>query len=251
MIKNKNNNLINHFFCSTYFKTIFLLLTFLSLFSLLTLNTNDYVLETSFYTLNNPFDVLILFFAFLANAFYLQKYYFSSSFLILRTRNKKSFNKLEFISTININLIYFLYYCIISLFFSSIKCFGSMSIELYKLYQIPLIFYYIFYIIRLFVVLSCLCEIGRILIKRFYSNYLYLIIYIIFVIASCLLTPYRVSIISSISEMPLEIIYYLVGLNCEFFVQEICFSCLYLFILVIVIYGIRLILCNKGADYHV
>lgn len=214
----------------------------ISIFTILfTTNYNLRLINSFMGAITSSIYILLILYIFIINSIIISKKIYTKSPYIIRNNNKKKYLKRIIIDNLIINL-----YCfIIIIFFSLIVVYfridnKSLALEIGS-YGFPLIYYVMFFVIRMFLILSFLTHISQLIILfgKDKLNYFYIII---LTLVSMFFSDFMVTV-SSIKDFKLFYGYYFQIINYSSFYLELFNS-----ICLIIIYYI---FCNLINYFYI
>lgn len=165
---------------------------------------------------------------------------------IIRYKNKKEYLKNLFWEISIVNFLAYIMYIFSVLIFLILYLYGNVVLGTYTIYNIPMIIYVVFMIIKYFLIVDILILITISIYKL--SNIIFGFISLLLILCLKLMWPYHIQIIEDFRDFKLFYGYYLYPFEYSNFAFEISSFFLIFFILLILIFLISLILYKRRKD---
>ena len=232
----KNNIYIGNFKKSInteLFKIIFLMIIFISFYSVLSCGFDMKYIDKAFYCITGDYEIILLLLVILLNTFNIYKITNSNVSYILRLRKKKKY-LIEIIKNIVVSdsIVYIVYIisCVIFLNLFSQK----INIEILENYHVPNIVYLFFLTIRNYIILMIISVFSFLSMKLFKKELLVICVDFI-LLGALLIMPIYIGNIDSVLKMRFFIGFYLKITNYGNFGLEIIITMIYIILSIIII----------------
>jgi len=226
-----SKNVLESYMKTKFFRLLILILTILSMTEIFeTKFRYPFLKMFSYNVILEIYVIMCLLIVLLVNNIYLYKKVFNTYPVLARYSSKNKYYEFVDKTVFKSTFLLFGYYIVLSLFIASFANFFNFIIEIYEPYNIPMIIYLIFHICRLYVVFYFLSKVILFVLNK--NNSLYIIIYVSSIFYFSLFTVTDITEVTSITQLRLNISYYIFGFTCANFLQEVVFSLLYIIIFV-------------------